>query len=162
MCTNLSRDIQLRHMMRQHAYNLRHGRHFQGSPNNEYKIDEVPIMIHQSIVKGRWKILAEECDIRFHYSRSRNIVILIVRAIFVALALLSRTRRPIGASLPFETWFSLSYRSNTSVAASYPAVLQFFIYLFAFDPVFTFNAGCSGEGSVTLDQLLGQNPCMAL
>lgn len=77
--------------MRQDSYNLRYRRHLQRCPNNKYKIHEISIMIHQSIMESRREILAEECDIRLHYSRSRNIVIFIIRAIFVVLALLPRT-----------------------------------------------------------------------
>lgn len=149
--TYLSGNIQLRHMMRQHPNNLRHRRHFQRSPNNEYKIYEVPIMIHQSIVKGRWEILAEEGDIRLHDSCSCNIVILIIRTILIALPFFPRTRRPIGASFPLETRFRLSYRLNTSIATRYPSGFQFLVYRFAFDPICTLNARCSGEGSMTLN-----------
>ncbi len=149
--TYFSRDIQLRHMMRQHSNNLRYRRYFQRSPDNEYKIHKIPIMIHQSIMEGRWEILAEECDIWLHDSRNCNIVILIIGTVFIALPFLSRTRRPIGASFPLEARFGLSYRSNASVATRYPSCFQFLIYLFAFDLVSTFNARCSCEGSVTLD-----------
>ena len=160
IATYLSRDIYLWHMMWQHPNNFRHRRHFQRSANNKYKIYKVPIVIHQSIVEGRRETLAEKCDIRLHDSRNYNIVVLIIRTIFIALPFLPRTRQSIGASFPLETGLGLSYRSNASIATRYPSGFQFLVYIFAFDPIFALNASCSGEGSVTLNQLLGKYPGM--
>lgn len=119
-------------------------------------------MIHQSVVEGRREILAEESDIRLHDARNRNVIVLIIRTVFVALPFLPRTGRTIGTPFSLNPRFDLSYRSNTSVAAGYLSGFQFFIYFFAFDLVFTLNAGCGGEGSMTLNELLRQNPRMSL
>ena len=108
-------------------------------------------MTHQPIVKGRWEVLAKECDIWLHDSRNRDIVVFIIRTVFVALPFLPRPGRPVGASFPFETRFGLSYRPNASIAMGYLAGFQVLVYLFAFDFVFTLNASCSGEGSMTLN-----------
>ena len=113
-------------------------------------------------MEGCWEILAEECDIRLHDPRNCDIVILIVSAIFVTLPFLPRTGRTVGASFPLEARLALSYGSNASVAAGYPSGFQFLIYLFALDFVFTFNAGCSSKGSVTLNELFRQDSCVAL
>lgn len=147
-------------MMWQYAHNLRYRRHFQRCPNNEYKIYKVPIVIHQSIVEGRRKILAKECDIRLHDPCNGDIVILIIRTILVALPFLPRARRPIRASLSLQTWFGLSYRPNTSIATRYPSGLQFIIYFFTSDSVFALDTCGGGEGSVTLNQLFGKYSSM--
>ena len=111
-------------------------------------------------MEGRRKIFAEECDIRLHDPRNGDIIILIICTIIVALPFLPRAGRPIGASLPFQTWFGLSYRSNTSVATRDPSGFQFIIYFFTSDPVSAFNTCGGGEGSVTLNQLFGEYPSM--
>ena len=98
-----------------------------------------------------WEILAEKRDVRFHYSCDGDIVVFIICTIFVALALLPRTGRPIEASFPLETWFDLSYGSDASVTAGYPAGFQFCVYLFAFDSIIALDAGCGGEGPVALN-----------
>ena len=87
----LSGDVQLRHVMRQHADDLGHRRHFQRSSDDEYEIYEVPVVIHESVVEGGWEVLAEECDVRFHNSGNRNVVILVICAVVVALPFLPRT-----------------------------------------------------------------------
>ena len=108
-------------------------------------------MTHQSIVKLGWEILSEKRDVRLHYSCDCNIVVFIVCTIFVALALLPRTRRPVEASFPLETRFDLSYGSDASITAGYPAGLHFCIYLLAFDSIIALDAGCGGEGPVALN-----------
>ena len=146
--------------MWQHSHDFRYRRHFQRSPNNKYKIYKISIVIHQSVVEGRGEILAKECDIRLHDPRNGDVVILIIRTILVALPFLPRARRPIGASFSLQTWFGLSYRSNTSIATRDPSGFQLLIYLFASDPVFTLNTCCGGEGSMTLNQLFGKYSSM--
>ena len=108
-------------------------------------------MTHQPVVEGCWEVLAKECDIWLHDSRNSDIVVFIIRTVFVALLFLPRPGRPVRASFPLETRFGLSYRPNTSVATGYLAGFQVLVYLFAFDSVFALNACCSGERSVTLN-----------
>lgn len=108
-------------------------------------------MTHQSIVKVGREILPEKCNVRLHYSCHCNVVIFIVCTIFVALALLPRTRRPVEASFPLETRFDLSNGSDASVAAGYPAGFHFCIYFLAFDSIIALDAGCGGEGPVALN-----------
>ena len=137
-------------MRRQYSYNLRYRGHLQRGPNDEDQIHEITVVTHQAVVEGRGKILAEECDVGLHDSRDRNVVVLIIRTIFVAWPFLPRNRRPIGASFPLESGFGLSYGSDTSIATRYLSGFQVFIYVFALDFVITFDAGCSSKGPVTL------------
>ena len=112
-------------------------------------------MTHQAVVEGCWEVLAEECNVWLHHSRNRDVIVFIIRTVFVALPFLPRPGRSVRASFPFETRFSLPYRPNTTIATGYLAGFQILVYLFAFDFVFTLNASRSGEGSMTLNQLLG-------
>ena len=119
-------------------------------------------MTHQSIVEVGGEILSEERNVWFHYSCGCDIVVFIICTIFVALALLPRTRRPVEASFPLETRFDLSYGSDASVTAGYPAGFHFCVYLLAFDSIIALDAGCGGEGPVALNQLLRHNTCVTL
>ena len=108
-------------------------------------------MTHQPVVKGCREVLAEECDVWLHDPRNRDIVVFVIRTVFVALPFLPRPGRPDRASFPFETRSGLSYRPNASIATGYFAGFQVLVHLFAFDFVFALNASCSGEGSMTLN-----------
>ena len=108
-------------------------------------------MAHQPAVKGCWEVLAEECDIWLHDSRNGDIVVFIIRTVFVALSSLSRPGRSVQAPFSFETRFDLSYGPNTSIATGYLPSFQVLIYLFAFDFEFTLHASRSGEGSMALN-----------
>ena len=138
-------------MRGQYSYNFRYGGHLQRGPDDEDQVHKIPVVLHQPVVEGGWEVLAEECDVRLHDSRNRNVVVLIIRTIFVAWPFLPRNRRPVGASFPLESGFGLSYGSDTSVATRYLSGFQILVYVFALDFVFTLKAGCSGKRSMTLN-----------
>ena len=149
--TYFAGNVQLRNMVRQHSDDFRHRGYFQRGPYHENEIHEVSIMTHQPVVEGCREVLAKESDIRLHDPRDRDIVIFIIRTVFVALSFLPRPRRAVRASFPFETRFGLSDGSNASIAMGDLAGFQVLVYLFAFDFVFALDASRSGEGSMTLD-----------
>ena len=95
MDTYFSGNIELRNMVRQDSDDFRHGGYLQRGPYHENEIHEVSIMTHQPVVEGCREVLAKECDIRLHDARNRDIVVFIIRTIFIALLFLPRPGRAV-------------------------------------------------------------------
>lgn len=152
----------------QEPHDLTHWRHLQARPYHQHEIDLVTIMQRQPLAEGVWKIFAEERDIGLHHPGNSDLVVFIlVRAVFIVLALFLMRfwwQTPVAAfalDAP-SSRLCLSQGLDTTITARDTAGFEIGVDCRTRDLVGAFETRGGGKGAVALDELRGQDAGMSL